>query len=115
MFNYTIMNQLYKAIINLLNGDTYLFNCKIDDTSTVFTIDDDARTINLEFLKKDKNSKYKILGNKEILIYNVGGIPIFGFDDVERIIDAYNDGVNEFFNYDIDNDYLENLNFEEVY
>lgn len=22
-----------KAVVNLLNGDTYLFNCKFDDTS----------------------------------------------------------------------------------
>ena len=48
-------------------------------------------------------------------IYSVGGTPIFDFDDVERIIDAYNDGVNEFFNYDTDNAYLEDLDCEEVY
>ena len=38
-----------KAVVNLLNGDTYLFNCKFDDTSTVFTMDDDTLTINLAF------------------------------------------------------------------
>lgn len=42
-----------KAVVNLLNGDTYLFNCKFDDTSTVFTMDDDTFTINLAFSKKD--------------------------------------------------------------
>lgn len=104
-----------KAVVNLLNGDTYLFNCKFDDTSTVFTIDDDALTINLAFSKKDENGEYKILGNKEVSIYSVGGTPIFDFDDVERIIDAYDDGVNEFFNYDTDNAYLEDLDCEEVY
>lgn len=60
-----------KAVVNLLNGDTYLFNCKFGDTSTVFTIDDDALTINLAFSKKDENGEYKILGNKEVSIYSV--------------------------------------------
>lgn len=41
--------------------------------------------------------------------------PIFDFDDVERIIDVYDDGVNEFFNYDTDNAYHEDLDCEEVY
>ena len=94
-----------KAVVNLLNGDTYLFNCKFDDTFT----------INLAFSKKDENGEYKILGNKEVSIYSVGGTPIFDFDDVERIIDVYDDGVNEFFNYDTDNAYLEDLDCEEVY
>lgn len=65
-----------KAVVNLLNGDTYLFNCKFDDTSTVFTMDDDTLTINLAFSKKDENGEYKILGNKkyqstvlEVLLY----------------------------------------------
>lgn len=65
-----------KAVVNLLNGDTYLFNCKFDDTSTVFTMDDDTFTINLAFSKKDENGEYKILGNKkyqstvlEVLLY----------------------------------------------
>lgn len=104
-----------KAVVNLLNGDTYLFNCKFDDTSTVFTMDDDALTINLAFSKKDENGEYKILGNKEVSISGVEGTPIFDFDDVERIIDVYDDGVNEFFNYDTDNAYLEDLDCEEVY
>ena len=43
-----------KAVVNLLNGDTYLFNCKFDDTSTVFTMNDDTFTINLAFSKKDE-------------------------------------------------------------
>ena len=51
-----------KAVVNLLNGDTYLFNCKFGDTSTVFTIDDDALTINLAFSKKDENGEYKRFG-----------------------------------------------------
>lgn len=84
-----------KAVVNLLNGDT----------STVFTMDDDALTLNLAFSKKDENGEYKILGNKEVSIYSVGGTPIFDFDD----------GVNEFFNYDTDNAYLEDLDCEEVY
>ena len=52
-----------KAVVNLLNGDTYLFNCKFDDTSTVFTMDDDTFTINLAFSKKDENGDavYSIL------------------------------------------------------
>ena len=104
-----------KAVVNLLNGDTYLFNCKFDDTSTVFTMDDDTLTINLAFSKKDENGEYKILGNKEVSISGVEGTPIFDFDDVERIIDVYDDGVNEFFNYDTDNAYLEDLDCEEVY
>ena len=104
-----------KAVVNLLNGDTYLFNCKFDDTSTVFTIDDDALTINLAFSKKDENGEYKILGNKEVSIYSVGGTVIFDTDDLKRLIDAYIEGVNEFFNYDTDNAYLEDLDCEEVY
>lgn len=101
-----------KAVVNLLNGDTYLFNCKFDDTSTVFTIDDDACTINLAFSKKDENGEYKILGNKEVSIYSVGGTPIFDYDDVKRVVDAYNEGVNEFFNCDACS---EDLNCEEIY
>lgn len=54
-----------KAVVNLLNGYTYLFNCKFGDTSTVFTMDDDAFTLNLAFSKKDENGEYKILGNKK--------------------------------------------------
>ena len=103
------------AVLILLNVDTYLFNCKFDDTSTVFTMDDDTLTINLAFSKKDENGEYKILGNKEVSISGVEGTPIFDFDDVERIIDVYDDGVNEFFNYDTDNAYLEDLDCEEVY
>ena len=104
-----------KAVVNLLNGDSFLFNCKFDDTSTVFTMDDDALTINLAFSKKDENGKYKILGNKEVSIYSVGGTVIFDRDDLKHLVDAYNDGVNEFFNYDTDNAYLEDLNCEEVF
>lgn len=44
-----------------------------------------------------------------------GGTQQATLDDVERIIDAYDDGVNEFFNYDTDNAYLEDLDCEEVY
>lgn len=101
-----------KAVVNLLNGDTYLFNCKFNDTSTVLTIDDDALTINLAFSKKDENGEYKILGNKEVSIYSVGGTLIFDRDDVKRVIDAYSEGVNEFFNCDT---YLEDLDCEEVF
>lgn len=101
-----------KAVVNLLNGDSFLFNCKFNDTSTVFTIDDDACTINLAFSKKDENGKYKILGNKEVSIYSVGGTPIFDYDDVKRVVNAYNEGVNEFFNCDACS---EDLNCEEVF
>lgn len=101
-----------KAVVNLLNGDSFIFNCKFGDTSTVFTMDDDTSNINLAFSKKDENDEYKIIGNKEVSIYSVEGTPIFDFGDIERIINAYNDGVKEFFNYDTDN---EDLNCEEVF
>ena len=107
--------SLDKAIVNLLNGESSFFCCEFEDTSTVFTIGDCAFSLNLTFLKKDKNCKYEILGNKEVPIYSVGGTPIFDFGDVERIIDVYDNGVNEFFNYDTDNAYLEDLDCEEVY
>lgn len=104
-----------KAVVNLLNGESSFFSCEFEDTSTVFTIGDCAFSLNLTFLKKDKNCKYEILGNKEVPLYSAAGTVIFDFDDAERIINAYNEGVNEFFNYNTDNVCLKDLDCEEVY
>ena len=107
--------SLDKAIVNLLNEESSFFRCEFEDTSTVFTIGACAISLNLTFLKKDKNCKYEILGIKEVPLYSVGGTPIFDFDDVERIIDVYDYGVNKFFNYNTDNVCLKDLDCEEVY
>ena len=107
--------SLDKAIVNLLNGESSFFCCEFEDTLTVFTIGDDALTVNLAYWKTGENAEHKIFGNKEVSIYGVGRNTIVDFDDVERIIDVYDDGVNEFFNYDTDNAYLEDLDCEEVY
>ena len=104
-----------KAVVNLLNGESSFFSCEFEDTSTVFTIGDYAFSLNLTFLKKDENGKYEILGNKEVPLYSVAGTVIFDFNDAERIINAYNEGVNEFFNYNTDNVCLKDLDCEEVY
>ena len=104
-----------KAVVNLLNGESSFLSCEFEDTSTVFTMDDDTLTINLAFSKKDENGEYKILGNKEVPLYSAAGTVIFDFNDAERIINAYNEGVNEFFNYNTDNLCLKDLDCEEVY
>lgn len=104
-----------KAVVNLLNGESSFFSCEFEDTSTVFTIGDCAFSLNLTFLKKDKNCKYEILGNKEVPLYSVAGTVIFDFNDEERIINAYNEGINEFFKYNTDNVCLKDLDCEEVY